>query len=357
MFDLLHVATGLGGPNAGGIQETARLAWAAVQDHARARGLTPGLVCYGDAGDAGAEFPVLSAHGRPALLGKLLARHWQARTLLFWHVGMLKLLPLLRPRRSRVLLFLHGIEAWKRFGPVARGLLRRVDLFLSNSAFTWQRFTEFNPEFAGAACRVVHLGIGEPEPGEIGPPQEPPAALMLGRMMRGEAYKGHAEVLAAWPRVPGAELWVAGDGDLRPELERQAAALGLTDRVHFFGRVTEEKKLDLLRRCRCLALPSRNEGFGLVYLEAMRLGRPCLVSDCDAGREVIDPPRAGLAADPRDPAGLVESLSRLLTPGAEWERWSHAARRRYEERFTAAHYQGRVIEAAFDRAAAPAGVP
>jgi glycosyltransferase involved in cell wall biosynthesis len=51
--------------------------------------------------------------------------------------------------------------------------------------------------------------------------------------------------------------------------------------------VTEEEKQDLLRRCRCFAMPSRNEGFGLVYLEAMRLGRPCLVSDCDAGREIV----------------------------------------------------------------------
>jgi glycosyltransferase involved in cell wall biosynthesis len=102
-----------------------------------------------------------------------------------------------------------------------------------------------------------------------------------------------------------------------------------------------------LRRCRCLAMPSRGEGFGLVYLEAMRLGRPCLVSDQDAGREVVAPPEAGLAADPANGPQLAESLCRLLTPGEEWEQWSQAARQRYDSGFQGRDFQQRLLDALF----------
>jgi phosphatidylinositol alpha-1,6-mannosyltransferase len=172
-------------------------------------------------------------------------------------------------------------------------------------------------------------------------------ALMLSRLARDEDYKGHRELLEAWPmvrrRVAGAELWIAGDGDLRAHLEQIAAERGLGDAVRFFGHVSEHDKQYLIAQSRCMALPSRAEGFGLVYVEAMRLGRPCLVSTLDAAREVVDPPRHGLAVDPADRESLVEAIGRLLTDGPEWRRWSRLARERYEQHFTARHWQQRFM--------------
>jgi phosphatidylinositol alpha-1,6-mannosyltransferase len=198
--------------------------------------------------------------------------------------------------------------------------------------------------------QAVHLGVGAPA--DTPPaPDHPPAVLMLSRLLRSEDYKGHREMIAAWPlvleRIPNAQLWIAGDGDLRADLEQMAQARGLGSRVRFWGWVSEERKQELLGHCRCLALPSRGEGFGLVYLEAMRLGRPCLVSTLDAGREVVNPPEAGLAADPRDPHALADAICRLLAPGPEWARWSLQARRRYESYFTARHFQERLVQALF----------
>jgi phosphatidylinositol alpha-1,6-mannosyltransferase len=168
-------------------------------------------------------------------------------------------------------------------------------------------------------------------------------------LARGEAYKGHREVILAWSdvlrRVPDAELWLAGDGNLRGELEAWVAGLPQARRVRFLGGVSEAEKEKLLARCRCLALPSRGEGFGLVYVEAMRMGRPCLVSTVDAGREVVSPPDCGLAVDPANPAELAAALERLLSDGPGWDRWSRQARVRYGARFTAAHFQGRLLDA------------
>ncbi|MCS7312722.1 MAG: glycosyltransferase family 4 protein, partial [Acidobacteria bacterium] len=169
---------------------------------------------------------------------------------------------------------------------------------------------------------------------------------MVSRLARREDYKGHREVIAAWPRVlkyiPEARLSIIGDGDLRPELERWARSMGLTSHIHFWGWVPEDRKEALIAESRCLVMPSRGEGFGLVYLEAMRMGRPCLVSPFDAGREVVNPPEAGLAADPQNPDELAQAVCRLLTPGPEWDRWSAQARARYESYFTARHFQERL---------------
>jgi glycosyltransferase involved in cell wall biosynthesis len=95
-------------------------------------------------------------------------------------------------------------------------------------------------------------------------------------------------------------------------------------------------------------MPSRGEGFGLVYLEAMRLGRPCLVSTRDASRETVNPPEAGLAADPDRPEELADALVQLLSDSPRWGQWSADARRRYEARFTAEHFQRRLLDALFE---------
>src|ERR1044072_9933639 len=108
-------------------------------------------------------------------------------------------------------------------------------------------------------------------------------------------------------------------------------------------------------------MPSRAEGFGLVCREAMRIGRPCLVSTLDAGREVVNPPEAGLAVDMDNQEELAHALGRLLADGDEWNDWSPQARRRYEDFYTAEHFQQRLLAALFSdtrsepdaRAAAP----
>src|SRR5437879_12537144 len=104
----------------------------------------------------------------------------KAKRILIWHLHLAKLLLVSGPE-SRVSVFLHGIEAWRRQDRLTRAALRRVHLFLSNSEFTWSRFIAFNPEFAEAAHRTVHLGLGSGVDGAawFG---APPAILRGGRL-------------------------------------------------------------------------------------------------------------------------------------------------------------------------------
>lgn len=288
-----------------------------------------------------------SAANKVAAVSIALRHCWHARLVLIWHLGLLKLLPFFRIRGSRVALFLHGVEAWQPLDPVTRLLLKRVDFFLTNTDFTWEHFRDFHQVEPNARRQTVHLGIGSPA---VAPPPRPdnvPIALMVGRLSRSEDYKGHREIIAAFSRVrrmsPNAELWIVGDGDLRPDLERLAQRSEVGTAVRFWGQVSDEQKSQLIAQSRCLALPSRGEGFGLVYLEAMRLGRPCLVSTVDAGREVVVSSNAGLAANPADQTQLESALVRLLTMSPEWDVWSRNARERFDSYFTARHFQDRLI--------------
>lgn len=352
LFPQLHPAS------VGGVQLSGWLAWQALADPALQQAWRPLLFCYQS---TAATVPVpeqrpatgsdrVIARSASHALWLALSRSWHADLVLIWHIGLLKLLPFLRLRNALVVLFLHGIEVWRHHDPLTRRLLPRVNVLLSNSDHTWQHFLQFYPQSASANHQTIHLGAATALPDSPATvPDPPPVALTLSRLMRYEDYKGHRELIAAWPMVlqamPDAQLWIAGDGDLRPELEQLVAHAGLCHAIRFFGRVSEEQKQQLLADCRCFVMPSRGEGFGLVYLEAMRMGRPCLVSNCDAGREVIDPPAAGLAADPGDREALARAVVRLLTNGTEWRQWSHQAYRRYNEQFTAQHFQKRLVGA------------
>jgi phosphatidylinositol alpha-1,6-mannosyltransferase len=283
------------------------------------------------------------------LVRRVLKRRWREDTALIWHLGMLKLLPFLRGFRGRVVVFLHGIEVWRPHGWLTRRLLRRVDLFLSNSDYTWERFLTHAPFLRDRPHVTTPLGFGEPLSGSSPIPSSRPSAVVLGRIEKNEDYKGHRELIGAWPavlaRIPDAKLEIVGDGDLRPDLEILAHRANLRESVQFHGRVSEDVKGMLLSDSRCLALPSRGEGFGIVYLEALRLGRPCLVSDCDAGQEVVNPPESGLAVDVRNPDALSTGIVRLLGDGEDWQKWSEAARRRYEQNYTAARFLERIRNA------------
>jgi phosphatidyl-myo-inositol dimannoside synthase len=250
----------------GGVEASGRLAWQGIVDGVAG---DASLFCYGSQGPGesrgNARHEVHAASRLSAVLAALRTRQ-TARLVLIWHIDLLKLLPFLRVADARVALFLHGIEAWRRQDWLSRILLRRVDLFLSNSDYTWQRFLSFNPRLSDAPHRSVPLGLGAPVKAAVPAPAHPPAVLMLSRLCRGEDYKGHREMIAAWPLVqkwiPAAELWIAGDGDLRPDLEGMVRDRGLDGGIHFWGQVSEDEKQSLLARCRCLSMPSRGEGFG-----------------------------------------------------------------------------------------------
>ena len=113
--------------------------------------------------------------------------------------------------------------------------------------------------------------------------------------------------------MPGTRFLVAGSGTHEAELRRQAAELGLMEHGTFLGWIGDDVLHSLYRIADVCVVPSIYEPFGLVALEAMASGCPCIVADTGGLREVVPHEEAGLRFRARDPEALVEVVARVLS--------------------------------------------
>jgi glycosyltransferase involved in cell wall biosynthesis len=115
--------------------------------------------------------------------------------------------------------------------------------------------------------------------------------LAVSRLSIADSYKGIDHLIAAMPavlaQIPQARLRIVGRGDGLSGLQARVRDLNVGNAVEFAGYVGDSELPDEFARCRLFALPSQKEGFGLVYLEAMAHGRPCLGARAGGAPEVI----------------------------------------------------------------------
>lgn len=285
---------------------------------------------------------------------------------IFNHLGIAqaqRLVP--APLRRPYAVFLNGIEAWDpALAPARLAAVRGARARVAISAYTRRRVLAAHPDVGPVdACPLGLLDDAPAGPVDAALVERvgPLAVLVVARMSAAERYKGHDQLIECWPRllecVPGAQLVVAGRGDDADRLRRKAAAAGLAEHVLFTGFVPDATLEALFRRAALFAMPSRGEGFGLVYLQAMRAGLACVGSGADAAGDVIAHGETGLLVDPLDPAALADALARLLGDAALRGRMGEAGRRRFHEGFTFARFRDRlapVLAGAFG-APAPGG--
>jgi glycosyltransferase involved in cell wall biosynthesis len=183
--------------------------------------------------------------------------------------------------------------------------------------------------FAAEAIRVIHPGVDSgrfaPEP-SVGR-EARPTFLYVGRLKR---YKQVDVAIRAVARVkqsaPDATLWIAGTGDDRGRLERLAAREGLGDAARFLGFVSEERKLELYRRCWAVVLPSLKEGWGITNVEAASCGTPAVAADNSALRESVRDGETGFLARTGDVDAFAAALGRLAADAELRERLGRGAR-------------------------------
>jgi phosphatidyl-myo-inositol dimannoside synthase len=238
---------------------------------------------------------------------------------------------------------LCGVEAWKPLNRLQRAALDRAVRLIAISQFTRDGFQKANPHFAGRAVDVCHLGV-ESLPDADHAEGGPPSALIVGRMAEDERYKGHDPLLDIWRdvagAVPGAVLRIVGDGDDRLRLEQKAASLNLRDQVVFLGRLDDEALLREYGRCTAFVMPSRDEGFGFVFVEAMRAARAC-VGSRGAAAEIIADGETGWLVEPGDRAQLLHVVVRTLSDRAATEAMGARGRVRFLQQFTEERFRAR----------------
>ncbi len=149
-------------------------------------------------------------------------------------------------------------------------------------------------------------------------------------------HKGVDTILRALARLPSdVVLLVIGRGPDLASLTELARRLDVLDRVRFCPRVDDEELPQYLRAADLFVFPSQNrlEGFGLAVAEALACGLPVVVADIPGVREVIEPGREGLLAEPLLEGSLADRIRELLDDPARRAQMGRAARARAEERY------------------------
>jgi glycosyltransferase involved in cell wall biosynthesis len=138
-------------------------------------------------------------------------------------------------------------------------------------------------------------------------PEDAPVLLTLSRL---HPKKGIDTLLEALVAVPGAYLWIAGDGPDRATYERLAERLGLSARVRFLGWRTDRRAL--LEAADICVLPSRYEPFGTVIVEAWSMQRPLVATLADGARQYVRDGSDGLLCPIDDVAALADRIAHLV---------------------------------------------
>ncbi|GIV80932.1 MAG: glycosyl transferase [Anaerolineae bacterium] len=166
----------------------------------------------------------------------------------------------------------------------------------------------------------------------------PDDALLIGSACRLIEQKGLSYALSGFASVaqdfPQAHYVIAGDGPLRSDLQRQAEALRIAERVHFLG--WQDRVYPVLASLDVFLAPSLWEGFGLVLLEAMAYHLPIISTRVSAIPEIVLDGETGWLVSPRDADALAKALRAALADPLERQRRGELGRQRLEREFTVA---------------------
>jgi glycosyltransferase involved in cell wall biosynthesis len=272
-------------------------------------------------------------------------------------------LPLARRLNIPLVTTFHGFDAtlstaallasplWTNYPIFRRRLARDGQLFLCASAFIRDRLLRLG--FPPAKTRVHYIGVDNAAIALRPPEAETPVVLHVARLVevKGTEYLLRAFAAASPPQ--DAVLALIGDGPLRSKLERLAGELGIADKTRFLGALPHTAVLDWMHRAALLALPSirtasgREEGLGMVTLEAAATGLPVIGTRIGGIPEAVVDGETGLLVPERDVAALSQRISLLLKDAPLRRRLGLQGRARTEHLFDLGR-QTAMLESLYD---------
>jgi len=225
--------------------------------------------------------------------------------------------------KAPIILLAYGIEVWET------RLLKRILIQFVTSIWVISNFTKKRMN-AWALCRdetykilpnAIHLqqyGLGDKRSdllklyGLVGKK----VLLTLSRISALERYKGHDQIIEAMRELVFIEsslvYVIAGGGDDLIRLQEKVTLLNLENHVRFIGYISDSDKSDIFRLADVFVMPSKGEGFGFVFLEALACGIPVVGSHVDGSKEALRDGEMGELVWPDKPNSLKQGVLRAL---------------------------------------------
>lgn len=222
----------------------------------------------------------------------------------------------------------HGIDVWYISKPSVRNALIKANRIIAVSDYTRQRLLNEQP-IAPKQISVL-ANTFEPENFAIMPkPQQlldhlklrsdQPIILTVTRLARdtkGHRAKGYDEIIQSLPQIiaqiPDVHYVLVGQGDDQARIEQLIQKLGIEKNITLTGYVNDEELPQYFQLCDLYAMPSRGEGFGIVFLEAMASGKPCLGGNKDGAISALCNGELGVLVNPDNLTEISTVIVKIL---------------------------------------------
>jgi glycosyltransferase involved in cell wall biosynthesis len=219
----------------------------------------------------------------------------------------------------------YGTDAWNIDRPTLQTALHHADRILSISGYTRDRLLkEQNLDPAKISLLPCTFDASRfqiaPKPQHLlncyRLTAEQPIILTVGRLDSTQKYKGYDKILRALPemrrQIPNVHYILVGQGSDRPRIEQLIAQLNLQNCVTLAGFVPDDEIGDYYNLCDVFAMPSKGEGFGIVYLEALACGKPTLGGNQDGAIDALCHGELGALVDPDNVDAIAQTLIQIL---------------------------------------------
>ncbi len=275
---------------------------------------------------------------KPAFVLSAVREGLRSDTIVLSHINLLSvgwLIKLLAPRK-KLMLFTHGIEVWRSLSPARRMMLRRCDRLIAVSRYTRDQLISMHgvPE---EKITVLNNCIDPflPAPGKREKPEELMqrygflasdfVLMTLSRLSSSELYKGYDHVLLVIAELekkyPGIKYLIVGKSDAteRQRLEAIVQQFRISDRVVFTGYVPDEELAAHFSLADLYIMPSKKEGFGIVFIEAMYYGLPVIAGNRDGSTDALCQGRLGLLVNPDDLDEIIAAVEKVIAAPEQYQ--------------------------------------
>ena len=255
-----------------------------------------------------------------------------ASVVILSHINLLSvgyLIKLISPA-TKLVLIVHGIEVWEPFSGRRKRMLKKCDLIVAVSSFTKNTMRQLTG-FSAEKFVVLNNCLDPFLPERLSDNKDPEMlkrygfdknhtiVMTLTRLSAKERYKGYDHVLHSIKDLitsyPGIRYLIVGkyDEEERHRLEIIIDELGIKPYVVFAGFVPDEELNKHYQLSDIYIMPSKKEGFGIVFIEALYYGKPVIAGNKDGSTDALRDGDFGLLVNPDDTAEITSSIVRVLS--------------------------------------------